>query len=373
MISANFIKRFWIVLMGLFIITCSQNDDTPDFDTNCPEEFIVKNNRIVAFDILDPTETGSFTLNYEIASEELNAGFIQLLQPWNSFSPTAANAFNGPAVDLFQTLDHFASSTGTKLSLIITPIDIPGRFVPSELANKKFNDPEMIDGFIALINHLFNSESGIVNPENVLALSVGNEINHYDWSGNNDLQAEYQTFLENIKPHVNQYGIPLHFTGTLTGLVETPGVWTEMANAIDKLSITYYPLNPDFSVKQPDIIFDDFQNLISTFGDQPIFIQEIGYPSATRLNSSTQKQAAFFCNFFQVWDMYKDKITHTSILRLNDVSEASAKNTVQTYGILNDQNFIAYIQSLGIRTWEGIGQNKPAFETIRQELEKRSW
>lgn len=374
MILKNRYSSLWKLFILLFILqmSCSDSNDNPDIINACTEEVLPRNSREIAFDILDATEDGDFSDNFNLASTELKTGFIQLLQAWNAFANAAPN-FDGPAIENMRILNDFASSTNSKLSIIITPIDIPGRFVPTYLGDRKFDDPVLIEAFIDLINHLFEGDNRILDPSNVIAFSVGNEINHYNWAANNDQITEYVSFLKAIKPHLNRYEIPLHFTGTLAGMTDQVAQWKNAVESIDKLSITYYPINSDFTVKDPDVIWADFDKLMSHYSGIPIFIQEIGYPSAEKLNSSEIKQSSFFCNFFSVWDKYPKIIDKVSILRLNDVSEASARQTAQFYGIPNNENFIAYIQTLGIRTWEENGTNKLAFETIKTALQKREW
>jgi hypothetical protein len=355
------------------VLSCDSESDDDDIFAGCLHSVETRGNRVIAYDLLDATETGDFEINYNIASQQLHTDFIQLLQPWNAFENQTAGVYDGEAMGWYKTLNAFAASTGTKLSLIITPIDIPGRFLPAYLEGKKFNDPLVIDGFNNLIDALFNDTDGVIDPTLVIALSVGNEIDHYNWVANSDQIPEYKAFLQAIKPKVNSYGIPLHFTGTLYGITESGNTWTDMGQAVDKVSFTYYPLNSDFTVKSPDVVFTDLNSIATKFAGKDLFLQEIGYPSSTTLNSSQAKQAEFFCNFFNAWDTHKDQISHVSILRLNDASPAAAEETAVAYGIPGNAPFIEYIRTLGIRTWAGKGEEKPAFEVIKGEIERRDW
>ena len=367
-------KILYVLIIFLAtVLSCdSENNDDNTF-TECLQSTEIRGDRVIAFDLLDPTETGDFGMNYEIASEQLHAEFIQLLQPWNAFENQQAGVYNGEAISFFEILNGFAISTGAQLSLIITPIDVPGRFLPAYLEGKKFNDPLVIHSFNNLIDALFNASDGIVDPSRVIALSVGNEIDHYNWAANNDEISEYKEFLLAIKPKVNSYGIPLHFTGTLYGMSQSGNIWLDMGQVVDKVSFTYYPLNSDFTVKSPDVVFSDLNSITTKFTGKDLFLQEIGYPSSTTLNSSQAKQAEFFCNFFNAWDSHREQITHVSILRFNDVSEVLAQATAVAYGIPGNIAFIEYIRTLGIRTWNGKGEEKTAFDVIEKEIERRDW
>jgi hypothetical protein len=367
-------KILYVLIIFLAtVLSCdSENNDDNTF-TECLQSAEIRGDRVIAFDLLDPTETGDFGMNYEIASEQLHAEFIQLLQPWNAFENQQAGVYNGEAISFFEILNGFAISTGAQLSLIITPIDVPGRFLPAYLEGKKFNDPLVIQSFNNLIDALFNASDGVVDPSRVIALSVGNEIDHYNWATNNDEISEYKEFLLAIKPKVNSYGIPLHFTGTLYGMSQSGNIWLDMGQVVDKVSFTYYPLNSDFTVKSPDVVFSDLNSITTKFTGKDLFLQEIGYPSSTTLNSSQAKQAEFFCNFFNAWDSHREQITHVSILRFNDVSEVLAQATAVAYEIPGNIAFIEYIRTLGIRTWNGKGEEKTAFDVIEKEIERRDW
>jgi len=43
-----------------------------------------------------------------------------------------------------------------------------------------------------------------------------------------------------------------------------------------------------------------------------------------------------------------------------------------SYGV-SDEAFYQYLQTLGIRTFEGNGSNKAAFAAITEETAKRNW
>ncbi len=365
-------KTISLLFFFLAMYSCKRKEAIEPFST-CKLAIEQRGNRILAFDILDATETGNFGINHGIASGELKSGFIQLLQPWNAFENHQAGVYDGEAIKLYETLNQFAASEGTELSLIITPIDIPGRFLPAYLSGNKLDDPLVIQSFNKLIDRIFNPVNGVLNPDKVIALSVGNEIDHYQWAANNDQISEYKTFLQAVKTKVNAYGIPLHFTATLYGLTAPGNIWIDLATVVDKVSVTYYPINEDFTVKAPDVVFADLVSLSAKFKDKEIFVQEIGYPTSPILNSNEGKQAEFYCNFFSVWDTLKDQITHVSVLRLNDVSLAAAQATAVTYGIPGNEPFIEYIRTLGIRTWEKEGTNKTAFEVMKRELNRRDW
>lgn len=146
-----------------------------------------------------------------------------------------------------------------------------------------------------------------------------------------------------------------------------------MSSVVDGVNVTYYPQDSNFQVYDPSIVFDDLSTLTSALPGKPIYLQELGYQSSTASGSSEQKQAEFYCNFFKAWDQQVAKISHASILRLVDVSRASAELTAVDYGIPGNESFIEYIRTLGLVTWFGEGRDKTAVSVIRDEITERGW
>jgi len=335
----------------------------------CSHGVVLRSGREIGFDILNTTQSGSFENNF-IKAQELDINFIQILQAWNQYE-TSAGVYNGSAVSNLSALSNYALAKGVKLSIVITPIDIPGRFTPAYLNGVKFDNALMISAFNNFIDHLFTQT---VNPSIVNSFSVGNEIDHYNWAGNGDSPTEYQNFLAAIKAIVNSYGIDLHFTGTLKGMQSQGSTYTSMSNVVDKVSVTYYPQSSSFIVNDPNVPEADLDSLVNFFPTgTDFFFQEVGYQTGSANGSSELKQAQFFCNFFKAWDDHKDVISAASILRFNDVSRASAESTAVSYGLPGNEAFIQYIQTLGIRTWEGNGYDKQSFQVIKSEIQKRNW
>ena len=186
--------------------------------------------------------------------------------------------------------------------------------------------------------------------------------------------ANIRVFLSSIKAKVNAYGVPLHFTGTLDGMIANGVTYPNMSAVVDAVSFTYYPQDLAFQVRDPEGVEGDWAALVNHFpvGTQ-FFAQEVGYQTGVGNNSSQRKQAQFFCNFFKAWDNHQGVIRSANVLRFNDLSRGNAESIANAYGLPTHEAFIQYLQTLGIREWQGTGQNKEAFEVIQGELLKRSW
>ena len=270
-----------------------------------------------------------------------------------------------------------------KFSLTIRPIDLTGKTVPADLANDptntdRFNSANMINRFNALVDYVFT----IIDENNLTSLQVGNEIDHYNTSGEHaNFWSDYGSFLGGIKSHLaaNHPGVKLGTTitlkGALSGTLHGLGVWSAYANLLDVLGITYYPLDDSFNVNSPTAPLVDLQQLNDEYAGNSalLYLQEIGYQTSATNASSASKQAEFFCNFFQAWDSYRAKMPFANIVRLIDISAADSVAMAGPYGGAGNFPFTEYLRTLGLRHYESTGTDKEAFGIIKSEMVKRGF
>ena len=135
---------------------------------------------------------------------------------------------------------------------------------------------------------------------------------------------------------------------------------------------SYYPLKSNSDVKEPIVVGYDFQTLVSLYPGQPIYIEQIGYPSSAALGSSNTKQSEFIQEVFKQWDVYPSQIQSITFTWLTDLSWASVNEFSAYYGSY-DMKFQEFLRTLGLRTEPGAGQDKPAFVTLKTEAQVRGW
>ena len=148
---------------------------------------------------------------------------------------------------------------GIPLNLNLQTINTVTREVPADLETVTWDDPLMISRFKAMLDYLFAQIPDLQISE----LAIGNE---------------------------------------------------------DYLSVTYYPLQSDFTVRDPSEVGGDFDLLVALYPGKPIAFQECGYPSAAACNSSEQKQSDFVRAVFAAWDRHATRINHISFFLLSDWS-----------------------------------------------------
>jgi hypothetical protein len=134
--------------------------------------------------------------------------------------------------------------------------------------------------------------------------------------------------------------------------------------------VTYYPLKDDFTVRNPEIVNEDFRTITTQYPDRQIIFHETGYPSGAKCNSTEEKQADFIRNVFAAWDAHANQIDLIIFTWLTDVPPQSVREMEIYYG-LSDPAFLEYLGTLGLRTYSGSGTDKAALTALRLEVQKR--
>lgn len=368
-------RGVWTAVTCLVLAGCAATDAAPiepPVSLTCGGTPVPRGSRLLGMDFLDTPEVGGFDVN-TVKAREAGAQFISLPVAWSAIEATPSQ-FSDPG-NVLQTIRGYLATTGFKLSLTLRPIDVTGKTVPSDLSRRRFNDPQVAARFTAMLDWVFTQ----VDYRTLTSLQVGNEIDGYDTiSEHPDFWSDYGAFLFAVNTHVKQRypGLRIGFTATLPGLTSGPladaGVFTALLGAVDVLGVTYYPLNPDFTMRPVSSVQTDLATLVQRYPTATIFIQEAGYASAAANASDDLQQAAFFCELFKAWDTHSARIGLVSLLRLHDLSRAKAVQAAGPYGLSSEQ-FIEYLRSLGVRTFGGGGQDKAAYFMIVNEATKRGW
>lgn len=265
-----------------------------------------------------------------------------------------------------------------EVELQIAPTNTGVKEVPSELMDFSFSDPILINRFNTLLDTVFAHIPDVT----LSALNIGNESD-LNFGTNQAQYDEFKVFLDSVTNHAkelyfNLHGVDLKTGTTLThhGLTDnaTSNLCQSLNDGLDIVAVTYYPLNGDFTMKPPSVVSGDFEALVAQYPDssQPIYFTECGYASSELCNSSETLQADFWSEVFSAWDTHQDNIEYITVFKSTDWS-ASAVNELGEYYNLQDTVFKEYLRTLGVRTWNGDGSNKEAYERIRCELYDREW
>jgi hypothetical protein len=367
--------RFLLAVLVLITasVACDESGDTEPLppaedNTNPPSSDLVvpKGDRILELDANAP-EVDDYDQVMELA-RELGVDSIRLSVYWDDIEVSPGQYQPDP--NWLAIADQYYSAQGFSISLVISVLDTTEIRVPKDLQGRRFNDPELAERFLDLLDYI---KTQLVEVE-LISIAIGNEI---DGVLGNDPQdwKDYQIFYEKTADYARILwpDIPVSTKVTFDGLMGPMAASAgDLYQSSSVVMTTYYPLKGDFSVKDPSVVLNDFQALVEAFPNKEIHLTEIGYPTSQFNSSSPEKQASFINYMFQAWDKYSDQIRLLSYSWLTDLPPASVKELESYYGLSN-QAFGEFLRTLGLRTYPGTGQNKPGFDQFQQEAQQRGW
>lgn len=335
-----------------------------------------KGDRVLAYQV-DMTEDLNYDNDFALAQDACMES-IHISSVWSSYEPTSGNYDTSFIANFLDIVNLYYPANGTKIELQIAPINTNVLELPADLMSTPLNDPVVINRFKILLDTVF---AHIPNVE-LSALNIGNESEIYLGTDANAYN-EFGIFLDSVIPYAKQLYFNLHGTELNTGTVFTMDGLTQAATSNlcaaintnrDIISVTYYPLESNFHMQSPTVVAADFNALITQYTDttQLIHFTECGYSSSATCSSSEALQADFYSEVFNAWDTHYDRIKYLTIFKTTDWSPADIQ-VFETYYGISDPAFLEYLRTLGIRTWNGAGTDKLAFDRIKCELEARNW
>jgi len=206
----------------------------------------------------------------------------------------------------------------------------------------------------------------------LVAISIGNEIDAYlcEDSGKWD---QYQKFYNETSAYIRDKN-PSVKIGCKTTFDAVTGKNEKEIKVLNKESdvimVNYYPLNSDFSVKDPSVVQPDIDGLTSLYMNRIIYITEAGYPSSPQVGSSEEMQREFIREIFKAWDKHRLQVKLIDFVWLHDLSKSEVDIFVEYYGVLANP-FKEFLRTLGLRTYDG--KEKQAFIALKAEAEIRGW
>jgi hypothetical protein len=338
---------------------------------------------MIAFSAMSQVPAGDRVIGMQIDESELEdyesaleraksmcASVVHLSFSWGAMEPVPTE-IGGDLISLLEVVDFYYPSHNLAVELNIPVYNTVVKDVPSDLADIAFDDPIMIERFNILLDSVF-AQFGEVE---LLALNIGNESDVIMGIDETKIQ-EFKTFFTAVKQHANDlhsdlYASDLKIGTTLTyEAFDNEWMWPlyeSLNEAADIVSVTYYGMTDDFQVKEPIEVVDDLGVLATRYpvDSKMIYVVELGYPTSSVNGSSESKQAEFFEHAFSAWDAYIDQIAMLSIFKLADWSQEEVDYYGEFYGLPGVEGFTEFLRTLGLRTYEGEGEDKIAVEVIK--------
>lgn len=306
-------------------------------------------------------------VGYEVAfghAKTAGIQFVELAQQWDEVE-VSPGKFKSPFLKI---ANAFYPASDTSIVLSINPIDTSSLRIPQHLRDKSFDNEELIGSFNQFVDFVFD---GLPDAK-IIAVSIGNEVD--GWLGDDARKwSQYARFVATVSEHIRTThpGIPVGVKTTWSAIVDERkseiGAMNQLADAV---MVTYYPLNNDFTVRSPNVVGNELDQLVQIAGDKPVHILEAGYPSGRDNKSSEQQQAEFIDAIFAAWDEHVDSIQMVNFVWLCDMSKAEVKAMTKYYSVKTPA-FASFLATLGLLTYEG--KDKQAFLRVKECAKLRGW
>ena len=310
-----------------------------------------------------PAKDGDYDRAFA-AAQAAGVQSVTLSLDWSRLEPTLGRYDTA----LLSIADEFYPPQHTRVDLVLRPINTNRLEIPADLQDKAFDDPLVIARFERLLDEIFAH----IPHLSLNSLTIGNEVDKY-LSQRPSRWAQYGTFYRAVSAYARtkrpnlRVGVAATFDG-LTGKAKKPMQALNLAS--DLIAVTYYPLNPDFTVRPPSMIGPDFAHLCALYSGRPIAFLEAGCPSSPDDNSSPSLQAAFVHSLFTAWDAHASQIISVTFSWQTDISPAATVGFGQYYGV-STKPFASFLASVGLRTY--LGDDKPAWSALKREAKERGW
>ena len=349
------------VICILVVILSSFEEEQPSKDYIVTDSVKEKGDRLLGISITD----GSVGFEESFTTiKEVGAQFIELPLNWDDIE-TSPGTYGNRFLNI---ANMYYPPTNTKVLLTINPIDTNVLHLPEDLTDRNFDDPEVIERYKRLMDYVFSQ----IPDLDLVAISIGNEIDAYlgEDSGKWD---QYQRFFKETSNYIRDKkpAVKIGCKTTFEAATEKNEEEIKILNRnSDVIMVNYYPLKPDFSVRDPSVVQSDIDTLTSLYADEIIYITEAGYPSSSELGSSEEMQREFIREIFRAWDKHRLQIKLIDFVWLHDLSTSEVDIFVGYYGV-SARNFREFLRTLGLRTYDG--KEKQAFVALKAEAEIRGW
>lgn len=358
------VASFWLTAGGVGDPELCYDVPKPGECETCPvpPEPVPKGDRLLGVDVNETPDA-----NYQKAfthAQELGMQFTELMLAWDELEPQPGK-YDDTLLDI---ANEFYPSQDTQVALTIMPIDTVVNRVPIGLSSEHLDSDATIARFNALLTHVLERMSDV----DILVLSIGNEVDAY--LGDSDSSwAEYEAFFSetaaharNVRPGI-KVGVKMQYVALVDDVVERG---TSLNARADTVLATYYPLNPDFTVRPPWQVDEDIGRLVDIYPEDELMLLEFGYPTAQLLNSSEELQQDFIGHTFDMWDHYSLWLKAICFTSLYDRPAEEAQSLADYYGY-DDENFIAFLSMRGLAQVDGTP--KLGFETLDGLAGVRGW
>jgi hypothetical protein len=287
--------------------------------------------------------------------------YFKAMPTWSALEPRPGE-YNFEEIDFAAGL---AEEYDLPLYVNVRVIDTGNKSVPSAYAKLPFDDDRTVKALTAALQAAGRRARGRVRW-----LAIGNEVDSYLKSRDREIE-QYARMFERVKgPASDAFGgAQVTVNVTADAVREFSRKFGPITRLGDYASFTYYPLNINFTMRDPSQAMGHVNDIMDAAGSQRVMFQEIGYASAERLGSSLEKQAQFYRNVFAALEKHGDRVIGANFLFMSDLPPKTVEELGDYYKLpFFKDNFKAYLGTLGL--FDQQGRPKPAWDVFREQAQR---
>lgn len=346
----------WILVAPLLVVAPATAKEPP-----APRP---KGARILGIHVSEASD-GDFGRAYAHA-KSVGLGVVGLSVAWDEIERAPgkfeskwlpiANAFYGPEQ--------------MPVSLVLKTLDTTQNRFPKDLRTRRMDDPVVVKRFTAFLDYVFTQ----IPQVKLTSLSLGNEIDGVlradplRWAQYTKLFEAGRAHVKKTRPHL-AVGTTIMYSGHVGA---TKAFAQRINRTADVVLLTYYPLDAKMRVRAVGHVHEAFRQMTALYPEKPIHFGEIGCPSGKVVGSSPKHQAAFVTAMFAAWDRHAARVPLVSYCWLTDTSDDALDRYKKYYGSA-DPRFVDFLATLGLRSREGAGEDKPAFVALQEAATRRGF
>jgi hypothetical protein len=245
--------------------------------------------------------------------------------------------------------------------LHIRVIDTNQRAMPADLMGQPFDAEETGARLDLLLDAILPRLEGRVKY-----FLVGNEIDAYFKQHSGEVRA-FAKLVARATAHIRAR-VPDAQIGVSTTLdgIDDAGQLRPILDQTTFFALTYYPISPDFVVRDPSTVDTDFPRILAAAGSKKIFLQEVGCPTSAANGSSEEKQAEFFSRVLDRVASDSGRFIGVNFTFMSDFSDSLVKNFSAYYRMPGADRFASFLKTLGM--FDGQGRPKKAWAVFESKV-----
>jgi hypothetical protein len=324
---------------------------------------VSRGDRVLSVDI-SAAGDGDFDAAFELV-RSVGVGRIGVTLDWDMVE-------GAPRVydkTLLEIINAYYAWKGVPIDLTLAPISTNVSVVPSDLRTRRWDDPLMIGRFKALLDFVFSQLPDV----QLHSLVIGSEVEGVLITPTR--RQQYAAFYAAVASYARtkRPGLRVAVEVGLDALVgSTASYYAQLNRSSNVIGVSHYPIGADGNARPAGAVATDFARLTARYPGRVIYFYQLGYPSATLLASSLQNQASFIREVFKAWDTHFSQIKMIDFTFLYDMDPADVAYFMNFYG-LTGAKAEAFLSTLGLRTPNGAGLDKPGFTELKAQARARGW